>query len=277
MSITLLYIRTMQLKWITIILLQLAALPLFAQESSPAQSETDTKLIESLRERIATLQQQQTTLRNRLRQEERRTQQGEERLAAAGKTINSRNESIGRYVQMVADLNGRITQLKIDRREADDIHARVEAARDMALAKVARLTYERNLLTLTNIVRIYRVAPAETWATLIRSLDQAESGFQYSADSTASELKIVRHFGDQTEAWWVFDKTLDTILELTLQFRSHQFDRNRTLVIASSRLLQKTRYSNKPFEEQNDTEKIALYRDKTLKLLEGNLRTASDK
>ncbi len=267
----------MQLKWITIILLQLAALPLFAQGSTPAQSEIDTKLIESLRERIAALQQQQTTLRNRLRQEERRTQQAEERLVAAGRTINGRNDSIGRYVQVVADLNGRITQLKIDRREADDIHARVEAARDMALAKVARLTYERNLLTLNNIVRIYRVAPAETWATLVRSLDQAESGFQYSADSTASELKIVRHFGDQAEAWWVFDKTLDTILELTLQFRSHQFDRNRTLVIASSRLLQKTRYSNKPFEEQNDTEKIALYRDKTLKLLEGNLRTASDK
>ena len=178
---------------------------------------------------------------------------------------------------MIDDLNGRLSQTQLARREAEAARARVEVVRDTALSKVARLTYERNLLTITDLIRIYRVAPAKTLATLLQNLNETESGFQYSVDSTANELKIIRHFDDQTEAWWVFDKTLDTILELTLQFKRDRFDRNRTLVFASSRLLQKIRYSNKPFEEQTDTEKIALYRDKTLKLVEGNLRKSSDK
>jgi chromosome segregation ATPase len=267
----------MQIRWVTAILLQLVTLPLFAQTPTPAQSETDAKLIESQRERINALQQQQTTLRNRLRQEERRSRQAEERLVVAEKTIESRNDSIGWYIQAVNDLNGRLSQMQIAQREAEAARARVEVVRDTALAKVARLTYERNLLTVSDLIRIYRVTPAKTLAALLQNLNQTESEFQYSVDSTANELKIIRHFDDQTEAWWVFDKTLDTILELTLQFKRHRFDQNRTLVFASSRLLQKVRYSNKPFEEQNDTEKIALYRDKTLKLLEGNLRKSSDK
>ncbi|MBO0939029.1 hypothetical protein J2I47_20920 [Fibrella sp. HMF5335] len=267
----------MQIRWVTVILLQLATLPLFAQSPTPDQSEADAKLIESQRERINTLQQQQTALRNRLRQEERRSRQAEERLVVTEKTIESRNDSIGRYIQVISDLNGRLSQMQLAQREAEAARTRIEVIRDTALAKVARLTYERNLLTIPDLIRIYRVTPAETQAVLIRNLNQAESEFQYSVDSTASELKIIRHFDGQTEAWWVFDKTVDTILELTLQFKRDRFDRKRTLVFANSRLLQKTRYSNKPFEEQTDSEKIALYRDKTLKLLEGNLRRFSDK
>ncbi|MBO0930415.1 hypothetical protein [Fibrella aquatilis] len=266
-----------QFRWLTGILLQLVTLSLFAQTPTPVQSETDARLIESLRDRITTLQQQQTTLRNRLRQEERRSKQAEERLAAAERTIESRNDSISRYIQEINDLNGRISQMQIARREADATRARIEVVRDSALSKVARLTYERNLLTISDLIRIYRVSPSQTMATLLRNLNQTESGFEYNVDSTANELKIIRHFDAQTEAWWLFDKTLDTILELTLQFKRDRFDNNRTLVFANSRLLQKTRYSNKPFEEQADTEKIALYRDKTLKLLEGTLRRSADK
>lgn len=267
----------MQIRWVAVTFLQLATLTLFAQTPTPVQSEADAKLIESQQERISTLQQQQTTLRNRLRQEERRSRQAEERLVVAGKAIENRNDSIGRYIQAVNDLSGQLAQMQLARREAEAARARVEVVRDTALAKVARLTYERNLLTVTDLIRIYRVTPAETLATLLRNIDQAESEFQYNVDSTANELKIIRHFDGQTEAWWLFDKTQDTILELTLQFKRHRFDPKRTLVFASSRLLQKIRYSNKPFEEQSDTEKIALYRDKTLKLLEGNLRRYSDK
>lgn len=266
-----------QIRLVTGIFLQLATLPLFAQTPTEAQSEADAKIIESQRERINALQQQQTTLRNKLRQEERRSRQAEERLAIAEKTIESRNDTISRYILAVNSLNGRLSKTQSALGEAEAARARVEAVRDTALSKVARLTYERNLLTVSDLIRIYRIAPARTLATLIQNLNQTESGFQYSVDSTANELKIVRHFDDQTEAWWVFDKTLDTILELTLQFKRDRFDQNRTLVFASSRLLQKTRYSNKPFEEQSDTEKIALYRDKTLKLVEGSLRKSSDK
>ena len=269
--------NAMQIGWATVLLLQLATLPLFAQTPTEARPEADAKLIESLRERINSLQQQQTTLRNRLRQEERRSRQAEAGLAAAEKTIENRNDSISRYIQVINDLNGQISQGQIARREAEAVRVRIEAVRDTALSKVARLTYERNLLNISDLIRIYRIPPAKTLATLIQNLNQTESGFEYNIDSTANELKIIRHFDDQTEAWWLFDKTLDTILELTLQFKRHRFDESRTLVFASSRLLQKTRYSNKPFEEQTDTEKIALYRDKTLKLLEGNLRRSSDK
>lgn len=269
--------NTTQIGWATVILLQLAAVPLFAQTPAETQAESDAKLIESQRERINTLQEQQTTLRNRLRQEERQSRLAEERLATARKTIEHRNDSIGRYIQELTNLKEQLAQVQTTLRESEAARARVEVVRDTALTRVARLTYERNLLNVSDLIRIYRIAPTETLATLLRNLNQSEAGFQYNVDSTANELKIVRQFNDQTEAWWLFDKTLDTILELTLQFKHHRYDRNRTLVFASSRLLQKIRYSNKPFEEQTDTEKIALYRDKTLKLLEGNLRKLADK
>ncbi|CCH01589.1 hypothetical protein FAES_3582 [Fibrella aestuarina BUZ 2] len=267
----------LQIGWAAVILLQLAAVPLFAQTPTEATSEADAKLIESQRERINTLQEQQTTLRNRLRQEERQSRLAEERLAAAKKTIENRNDSISRYLQELANLTAKLAQVQGALRESESMRTRAEVVRDTALARIGRLTYERNLLNISDLIRIYRIAPSETLATLLRNLNQSEAGFQYNVDSTANELKIIRHFDDQTEAWWLFDKTLDTILELTLQFKAHRFDRNRTLVFASSRLLQKIRYSNKPFEEQTDVEKIALYRDKTLKLLEGNLRKSSDK
>lgn len=260
-----------------VILLPLVSLPLFAQPSAETQSEADAKLIASQRERINTLQEQQTILRNRLRQEERQSRLAEERLAAAKKTIENRNDSIGRYLEELATLNAKMAQVQVALRESEAARAQVEVVRDTALARVARLTYERNLLNVSDLIRIYRIAPAETLTALLRNLNQSEAGFQYNVDSTANELKIVRQFNDQTEAWWLFDKTLDTILELTLQLKPHRYDRNRTLVFASPRLLQKIRYSNKPFEEQTDVEKIALYRDKTLKLLEGNLRKSSDK
>jgi hypothetical protein len=267
-----------QISWVTVVWLQLATLPLFAQTpTEPTQSEADAKLIESLRERVNALQDQQTTLRNRLRQEERRSKQAEERLVVAERTIQSRNDSISRYMQVTETMNRRVAQLQTAQCEADQERARIEAVRDTALAKVSRLTYERNLLNISDLNRIYRVAPHVTRAALIQSLNQSESGFQYTVDSTANELKIIRHFDDQTEAWWLFDKTIDTILEMTLQFKQHRFDRNRTLVFVNPRLLQKVRYSNKPFEAQTDLEKIALYREKTLKLLEGNLRKFSEK
>ena len=164
--------HVVEISWVTIILLQLVTLPLFAQTTSPAQSEADAKLIESQQERINTLQQQQTTLRNRLRQEERRSRQAEERLAAAEKTIESRNDTINRYVQAVNDLNGRLSQTQLARREAEAARARIEVVRDTALSKVARLTYERNLLTITDLIRIYRVTPAKTLATLLQNLNQ---------------------------------------------------------------------------------------------------------
>jgi TolA-binding protein len=260
----------MRISRVVVVLLQLTALPLLAQTET--QSEADARLIESLKERNNTLQEQQTTLRNKLRQEERRNRQIEERLSIAERTILDRNDSISRYIQELTALNGRLAQMQVAQREADVTRGRIEAVRDTALATIGRLTYERNLFAVTDLLRIYRVAPSETMATLLRNLNQTEDGFQYTVDSTANELKITRHFDDKTEAWWLFDKTLDTILELSLQLKRHRFDRNRTLVFASSRLLQKIRYSNKPFEEQTDTEKIALYRDKTIKLLEGNLR-----
>jgi small-conductance mechanosensitive channel len=260
---------------LTFALWRLVCPPLLAQ---PRTNDLKyTELIENQKDRINALLQQTSTLRGQLRQENRENRRLAGQLLDTEKVSQARADSINQFTGQVADLNLRLDQTQQAKRQVEATLSQTQTNLDSAQQQIKRLNYDHTLFTTPALLRIYRFTPAETRAIFLRNLTQPESGFQYDIDSTANELKITRRFDDQTEAWWVFDKTLDTVLELTLRFTSHNFDTSRTLVYATANLLQKTRYSSKPFEEQHDPEKIALYRDKTLRLLEGNLRNTSDK
>ncbi|MFN8356551.1 MAG: hypothetical protein U0Y10_19010 [Spirosomataceae bacterium] len=139
--------------------------------------------------------------------------------------------------------------------------------------EVKRLKYEKAIWNDESILRVYSAAPQSVKESYLKTVATAE-GFKFTEGTDPNVLLITKQFNQQAETWWVFDKTLDTILEIALTIKPHGMDPKQTLVSASTKLLQKTRFSNQPFEEQRDEEKVHFYRDKVLKLIESKLESA---
>jgi hypothetical protein len=144
--------------------------------------------------------------------------------------------------------------------------------------QVARLEYDRHLLTDRTVFRVYKLSPAMVRQRMLATLNKAGSGFKFDNDATVrGAIRVVRPFDNQREAGGVFGKATDLVLELTLIIEPHQYDPAQALLQVQPRLLQKSRFGKKPFEEQTDQDKVALYRDKAMRLLEGDLRAMSEK
>jgi hypothetical protein len=139
------------------------------------------------------------------------------------------------------------------------------------------LQYELEVQQNPEIGRIYELSPDKVKEGLISRLSEASLGFQFDEDEVAGIIKATKAFDGNTEAWWVFDKTLDVLLEMKLQLKPHKYDANKTLVYVSTILLEKVRYSNKQYQPQDDTDKSRLYQDKALRLLETNIRKQTKK
>lgn len=138
--------------------------------------------------------------------------------------------------------------------------------------RVLELNYEKEIMSNPEIFHIYNASIDDVKLRYIGNLGDEELGFKYD-EKEDNAYKITKAFGSDTEAWWVFDKTIDILLEITVKFQSHNFDKNRTLAYVSTNLLEKVRFSNKQFMPQDDPDKIALYQKKAIRLLEGNLKS----
>ena len=245
-----------------------------AQGLNAKQTKT---VADALEKKIAQLTQQNTLLRDRLKVAATEKQQLAGQIATQQKTIESRNDSIAGHIQTIQTLNAQIGKLNQEVRIIQDTLSKRVTDLKNANQQIRHLTYDKANLVDNRIVRIYNFSAADVRKQFLQSLSAAESGFQFDDALIDDEIQITRNFNDQAEAWWVFDKTLDTILELKIRIKPHLYDPQKSIVFGETKLLQKTRYSNKPFEEQHDQEKIKLYREKAFHMLEGKLKGTSDK
>lgn len=151
--------------------------------------------------------------------------------------------------------------------------------KDLATAQdeIRKIKYENEILKDPTIVRIYDVSAAKAKEALTARLSENSLGFQFDEEASTGNIKATKQFDSNAEAWWVFDKTIDVLLELNLRVAPHLYDPNRCVVYGSTNLLEKVRYSNKQYTAQEDTDKIKLYQEKALRLLEMNIRKAAVK
>ncbi|WP_080058475.1 coiled-coil domain-containing protein [Spirosoma aerolatum] len=249
---------------------------LFVNAQSPAVT---TKLPPDklLEKKIAGLTQQNTLLKTRLQQSTLDNQRLQTQILSLQQTIQRRNDSIAQQQATIDGLRAKMSQLTAQNNQLQNDLSQRTTELATARNRITQLEYDRKVLTDNRIIRIYNFSADDVRKQFIRNLSAPESGFQYDDDLIDDEIQITRNFGDQAEAWWVFDKTLDTILELKIRIKPHLYDPQKALVFGETKLLQKTRYSNKPFDEQHDREKINLYREKTLRMLEGKLSGTSEK
>lgn len=246
----------------------------FASAQTLVVKDTPIKVLEK---KVAGLTQHNTLLKGRLLQSAIENQRLQTQVANLQQTISLRNDSIAHQQTAIGSLNGQVGQLTTKNQQLQANLEQRNAELKAANTRILQLEYDRKILSDTHIIRIYNFSADDVRQQLIRSLSVPESGFQYDDALIDDEIQITRNFNDQAEAWWVFDKTLDTILELKIRIKPHLYDPQKAVVFGEAKLLQKTRYSNKPFDEQHDREKINLYREKTLRMLEGKLSGTSDK
>lgn len=170
-----------------------------------------------------------------------------------------------------------IQQLKQATRQYEKAGAGQRSLLDSVRQQTARLNYERQLITDSRVVRIYKFPLVEVRKTFLENLTKKDSGFGLENESSATVLIVNRQFNERVSNWWEFDKTNDGLLEVTLRLIEHPFDPQRAIVYADTKLLQKERNGDKLYADQSDPEKLTLYRDRTLRLLEGFLRNTSEK
>lgn len=141
-----------------------------------------------------------------------------------------------------------------------------------AQKNIEMLKYDLALEKNNEIARIYNQPIAKVKESIIDRLSDESLGFQFDEDDSKGLIKINKAFDGNTEAWWVFDKTIDVLLEIKIQLKPHQYDSNKTLLFASTSLLEKVRFSNKQYEPQDDIDKAKLYQEKAIRLLESKLK-----
>lgn len=178
------------------------------------------------------------------------------------------NKNLAAYIQRVTADNKAIKEENIKNYETIQKLSNNLASAESYSSKV---TYENEILRDNTITRIYEVSLDAVKAKFIERLNDKDAGFQYD-DNAENNYKITKSFDGTAEAWWVFDKTIDVLMEMSVKLQPHKFDKNRTLVSVSTNLLEKTRFSNKPFTPQTDTDKVELYQKKAIRLLEGDLK-----
>ncbi len=141
--------------------------------------------------------------------------------------------------------------------------------------EIRKLKYESEILKDPTVMRIYDVSAAKVKENITAQLSEKNLGFNFDDNISQGIIKATKQFGTDTEAWWVFDKTIDVLLELELKIVPHLYDPNRSLIYGKTNLLEKIRFSNKQYTPQEDVDKIKLYQEKALRLLETNIRKSN--
>ncbi len=243
-----------------------------------SQAEAINPVEADLRKQVRDLQQQLTQSQSQLRQTVRDRQRLREANNRLTETADIRADSISMLLASEKELDSLLVLTRLQNHRLSQSLTERTGQLTEARQLAAHYDFDRKTLADPTVLRLYHTAPTDVRRTLLASLSRPGSGFTFDEDPAPSgQLRISRAFDNQVEAWWMFDKTIDTILELALTIKPHPFDPQRTVLVAESKLMQKSRFSNKTFELQHDTEKTNLYRDKAMSLLEGSLRGTSDK
>lgn len=193
------------------------------------------------------------------------------------RTLRNQTDTLSQLRAQLQAQNTQLQQLKQVNRQYEKVGAGQKSLLDSVRRQTARLDYERQLIADTRVVRIYKFSVAEVRKTLIDNLTKNDSGFGYEGEPSADKLIITRQFNERSANWWAFDKNNDGLLEVTLRLIDHPFDSQRAIVYADTKLLQRNRSTDKLYEDQSDPERLTLYRERTLRLLEGYLRSTSEK
>lgn len=135
--------------------------------------------------------------------------------------------------------------------------------------EIRKIKYENEILKNPTVIRIYDISAVKAKDAFVSRLREASLGFQFEEEN--GSIKATKQFDSTTEAWWIFDKSVDLVLELNLRVSPHLYDANRSVVYGTANLLEKIRFSNKQYTPQNDTDKIKLYQEKAMRLLEVNI------
>ncbi len=146
---------------------------------------------------------------------------------------------------------------------------------DTAQEEIRKLTYENVILKDPSVVRIYDISAAKVKEALINRLSERSLGFQFNEDATKGNIKITKIFDKNTEEWWILDKSIDVLLELELRVVLHQYDPNRSIIYSSTNLFEKAKNSNNEYTPQEDIDKIRIYEEKVLRVLERSIRKSN--
>jgi hypothetical protein len=229
-------------------------------------------------------EKQVTSLKRRLAECNTNNRQLEEEIVAVQRNnnvlinkIGSIRDSLTMQVQKTTATEKSKAELQNNYNQLQTKLGSTNATLTSTQKTVEMLQYELELQQNSEIGRIYDFSIDKVKEGLIARLSEGSLGFQFDEDEVAGTIKITKAFDGNTEAWWVFDKTIDVLLEMKMQMKPHKFDANRTLVYVSTILLEKVRYSNKQYQPQDDNDKSKLYQEKALRLLETNLRKQTKK
>ncbi|TAE28648.1 MAG: hypothetical protein EAZ91_14260 [Cytophagales bacterium] len=186
-------------------------------------------------------------------------------------------DSLAKLRNQVQSQTAQLAQLRQSARQLESAQAAVRATRDSARRSMESLNFEKQLLKDTRAVRIYKFPVNDVRKVFTDNLNRDNAGFTLNNSSAGNTLIMSREFNQQAPAWWDVDREDDGRLDVTLRLVEHPYDNSRTVLYADTRLLKKDRTGNKPIQDQSDPEKLQLYRDRTIRLLEGFLRVASEK
>lgn len=137
--------------------------------------------------------------------------------------------------------------------------------------KIARMTYEIEILKDNKVTQVYDESLDAVKAKFIERMGAKNANFQFD-ESEENNFTISKIIDGSAEAWFDFDKAMNVLLEMKAKFQPHKFDKNRTLVYISTNLSEKTRFSNKQFTPTTDNERIKLYNTKMIGLLAADLK-----
>ncbi|MCU0324606.1 MAG: hypothetical protein MUF45_05060 [Spirosomaceae bacterium] len=185
--------------------------------------------------------------------------------------INLR-DSLNQQISNNATLTNQNSKLEDQKGQLENKLTSTSTELSTAQKNIEMLKYDLALEKNNEIVRIYNQPLAKVKESIIDRLSDESLGFQFDEDDSKGLVKINKAFDGNTEAWWVFDKTIDVLLEMKIQLKPHQYDSNKTLLFASTSLLEKVRFSNKQYEPQDDLDKAKLYQEKAIRLLESKLK-----
>ncbi len=177
------------------------------------------------------------------------------------------NKNLAAYVQRVTTDN---KNLKDENIKNYDTIQKLSSNLASTESYSSKMAYENEVLKDKAITRIYDVPLDAVKAKFIERLSDKTLGFQYD-DKEENSYKITKSFDGTADSWWVFDKTIDVLMEISIKMQPHKFDKNRTLVSFSTNLLEKVRFSNKSFAPQTDLDKIELYQKKAIRLIDEGL------
>ncbi len=133
------------------------------------------------------------------------------------------------------------------------------------------MKYELSIVQDASIARIYELPIADVRAAMISRSSIDSLGFQITEVLGGNSIKVSKEFDATIDSWRMSDKWTDVKIESNLEIKPHQYDVNKTLLIVST-IAQGKGKGNKQYQLIEDADKVKLFQEKVLKVLEVNIK-----